>query len=62
MAGNENLVHRIEQALSCADKLADIALDLNEGMENAALRQAIRAYVKAARGLDLRSILTKETA
>jgi hypothetical protein len=54
------LVPRIEAALYAADRLAELALNLNDGIESKPLRAAIRAYVKAARGLDLRPFITTE--
>lgn len=57
-AAQTRLLLRIEAALSAADHLADSALSLNEGIENKPVRDAVRAYVKAARGLDLRPFIT----
>ena len=50
----KTLVDRIEKALSAADHMAELALNMNEGIENEGMRDAIRAYVGAARGVDLR--------
>lgn len=59
MTGNP-LAARIEAALDAADTMADLALTLNEGIESPELAAAIRAYVKAARGLDLREFTDKQ--
>lgn len=57
-ATQTRLVPRIENALQAADRMADLALTLNEGIESKPLRAAVRVYVKAARGLDLRPFIT----
>lgn len=54
-----SLTDRIEAALSAADKVADLASSLNEGIENVEMSKAIRAYIKSARGLDLRKFVER---
>ena len=52
------LVERIEDALSAADDLADLALELNDGPDSQRMTSAIRRYRAAVRGLDLRSLVS----
>lgn len=55
MAGPQRLIDRIEAALNAADRVHDLATDLNEECQATELAQALKDYRKAVRGLDLRS-------
>lgn len=59
-APNDTLIERLEAALSAADELADRARELNDGPNSKEVAKAIKAYRKAASGLDLRKFIVKE--
>lgn len=51
------MLDRIRAALDAADTVHDLARELNDGPDSKPLNDALKAYRKAIRGLDLREFV-----